>query len=251
MANTRNARPNEALSYDPELGPDYFIQIPQTILKDTKLSNGAFRLYCILLSYCRQRPTAWPGQDTLASDLGVKSVRQVQNLLSELRFIGLIDWQQNGQASNRYHVFKAPLKQRASADTKNISPADTKNISPLDTKLISPESHSYEQHEVEQHQPKSGIVVDIIDNLTGQGFNPRTAERLAKVMERNNQDLTFLQKWLAYLETDPTIKRPLGFLRVMIEENQRAPISDSDRQETAAKLKMAKWQKLAGIKDKE
>jgi hypothetical protein len=245
MPKATRSRAVEPLSYDPELGPDYFIQIPQTILKDSGLSDGAFRLYCVLLTYCRQKLTAWPGQETLAEDMG-RSVRQVRTLLSQLKDIGLVDWQQNGHSSNRYHVFKAPLRSRFTSDRKDSSGLDRKDSSGLDRKDSSAESHELEQHKIEQHHADG----EFISLLNKEGFSPRTSEKLAKLLAANSRPVDYLTGWLEYVHSDQEIKRPLGFLRSMIEENQNLPrpATPAERQAQQQASKMAKWQKLSSKK---
>jgi predicted transcriptional regulator len=246
MATARKARPIEPLSYDPELGPDYFVQIPQTILKDTDLTNGAFRLYCILLSYCRRpgKNETWPGQDTLSTDLGT-SVKQIQRLLQELKEIGLVDWRQNGQSSNRYHVFKAPLKQRyseaKSSDATKMSLLDATKMSPLDATKMSHESHEVEQQKLEQHHGDDELKTLLMQ----EGFATSTSEKLTRILAKNERTPTYIQDWLKYVKSDPGITRPLGFLRSMIEENQNPPQTQTQREAAATAQKMAKWQKLA------
>jgi hypothetical protein len=250
MPTPKKSRPIEPLTYDPELEADYYIQLPQTLIKDQSISDGALRLYSVLLIYCRQKLTAWPGQEKLANDMG-RSVRQVHNLLSQLRAIGLVDWQQNGQSSNKYHIYKVPLVQRwreaESPDRKNISTLDRKDISTLDRKLISTESHELEQHELEQHH---AFDDEIFALLSKEGFSPKTSEKLAKLLKANDRPVDYLAGWLDYVHTESEIKRPLGFIRSMLEENQNLPIpaSPAEREAQAQAAKLAKWQKLASKK---
>ena len=56
---------------------------------DTDLSDGAFRLYVLLLKYAQQSGTCWPGVDRLAADLG-KKPRTILYHLAELTERGLI-----------------------------------------------------------------------------------------------------------------------------------------------------------------
>lgn len=245
MAKENRSRPVEPLSYDPELGPDNYVRLAYTLIRDCDISDGAFRLYSVLLIYCRQEATAWPGQETLAKDIG-RSVRQVQYLLSQLKDIGLVDWKQNGHSSNRYHVFKAPLKGRF-ADTQNISPLDTQNISRLDTQLIAPESHALEQHALEQHHADAEVKT----LLEQEGYSSKISEKLAKILAQNERPVDYLVGWLDYVHKDPEIKKPLGFLHTMLMENQnlpKAPLTAGERDRLAKQKMMAKLEKQFGNK---
>jgi predicted transcriptional regulator len=244
MATARKARPQDSLSYDPELEADYFAQLPKTIIFDERISDGAYRLYSVLLIYCRRKETAWPGQETLANDLH-RSVRQIHRLLTELKEIGLIDWQQNGQSSNRYYVYKAPLIQRTKAqsepDRTKMSTLDRTKMSTLDRTKMSTESHEVESHKLEQHHAD----VSLKNLLMQAGFATSNADKLQETLAKNNRPIEYLERWLKYIKSEPDIKRPLGFLRSMIEENQNPPLTQREQEEARRK---ASWAKLPGYK---
>src|SRR6266496_2486038 len=65
-----------------------FTQIPNYILRDSKLSFGARLVYAVLLSYAWQEDSCFPGQERIAEDLGT-SDRSVRTYLSELKEWGL------------------------------------------------------------------------------------------------------------------------------------------------------------------
>ena len=49
-----------------------FTQVPNFILKSKKLSSGDKLAFAMLLSYAWQNDYCFPGQETLAKDLGVR-----------------------------------------------------------------------------------------------------------------------------------------------------------------------------------
>jgi hypothetical protein len=64
-------------------------QVYHALTLDTELSDGAFRLYVLLLKYARQSGSCWPGVERLARDLG-KAKSTVKARLAELTRRGLI-----------------------------------------------------------------------------------------------------------------------------------------------------------------
>lgn len=70
------------------------------------MSDGAFRLYCLIQSYCYGEKTeCYPSQKTLAEKLR-KSVRTIQRYITELIKFGLIKVKRRGSTSNLYEVLK-------------------------------------------------------------------------------------------------------------------------------------------------
>jgi len=81
-----------------------FTQIPNAILKSPKLSAGAKLSYAMLLSYAMGDDECFPGQDRLATDMGVS--RQTANqYIKELSEKGFINIKRRGQGrSNLYEI---------------------------------------------------------------------------------------------------------------------------------------------------
>jgi DNA-binding transcriptional regulator YhcF (GntR family) len=80
-----------------------FTMVQNEIL-NLELSGQAFKLYCILKSYCFDNKTScFPSQKTLAYRLN-KSVRTVQRALKELVKFGLVIVKRRGSISNIYEL---------------------------------------------------------------------------------------------------------------------------------------------------
>src|SRR5687768_17626271 len=77
-----------------------FTQLPRYILKDKKLSFGARLTYAVLLSYAWQEDSCFPGQDKMASDLGV-SRQAINGYLTELKDNNYINWERQDRKSTR------------------------------------------------------------------------------------------------------------------------------------------------------
>ncbi len=88
---------NEALKHG-------FAQIPRYVLCDRKLSFGARLTYAVLLSYAWQEGSCFPGQQKMASNLGVTR-QMVNTYLSELKQHTYIDWERRGLGkTNVYYI---------------------------------------------------------------------------------------------------------------------------------------------------
>lgn len=72
-----------------------FTQVPNHILKSKDISVGAKLTYAMLLSYAWYNQSCFPGQETLADDMGV-SLRSVTTFTKELQTSGLISVKRTG-----------------------------------------------------------------------------------------------------------------------------------------------------------
>lgn len=86
-----------------------FTQIPNFILKDSKLSVGAKIAYAMFLSYAWHNDECFPGQDRLAEDMGLTRVRVTQ-LIGELEQSGLITIQRRGQGKTNLYTIHFQVK---------------------------------------------------------------------------------------------------------------------------------------------
>jgi hypothetical protein len=88
-----------------------FTQLPRFVLKDKKLSFGARLTYAVLLSYAWQEDSCFPGQDKMASDLGV-SRQAINGYLTELKNSEYISWERRGLGkTNIYYILDyKPIK---------------------------------------------------------------------------------------------------------------------------------------------
>ncbi len=83
-----------------------FAQVPNVVLRDYRLSGNERTLYALLLSYAWQDDECFPGQDTLAKDMGLTG-RSIRLLLSGLKAKKLIGWKPQGLGNvNIYHIRK-------------------------------------------------------------------------------------------------------------------------------------------------
>lgn len=85
--------------------------INNTDITSSSISDGAFRLYILLQSYCfGEKDTCFPSQNTLAAKLN-KSVRTIQRYLKELIDAKLIQAKRRGSISNIYTIISKKMQQ--------------------------------------------------------------------------------------------------------------------------------------------
>ena len=88
-----------------------FTQVPNFILNSTELSFAAKVIYAKLLSYAWHNNRVFPGQDTMAEELGT-SQPTVARAISELEQHDLLDIQRRGQGKTNLYVLKHTVRQR-------------------------------------------------------------------------------------------------------------------------------------------
>ncbi|MFY0609956.1 MAG: helix-turn-helix domain-containing protein [Hyphomicrobiaceae bacterium] len=86
-----------------------FTQVPNVILKSTDLSVGAKLAYAMLLSYAWQKDSCFPGQETLAADMGV-SKRSVITFIKELDRAGFVSVKRQGLGQVNLYTLHAKVK---------------------------------------------------------------------------------------------------------------------------------------------
>ncbi len=108
LSSSSNPPTPPTLTYDPELGPGYFVQTRSDFLRFPGFSPTAKVLYLVLCSYAGAGADAWPGQVRLAGECGV-SERTIRDVTSDLVRAGLLTVKQQGlNRPNLYHVHKLP-----------------------------------------------------------------------------------------------------------------------------------------------
>ena len=81
-----------------------FTQVPNFILRDPNIGLGAKVAYSMFLHFAWNNDSCFPGQDRLASHMGM-SVSRVNEYIKELEAAGLIEIKRRGQGkTNLYKV---------------------------------------------------------------------------------------------------------------------------------------------------
>lgn len=180
-----------------------FSATPRLVLRNPNLSRNSKTTYSLLLDYAWQTGSCFPGQQTLANDLGV-SVRTVQRDLEELKKSGLIDWKQRGKnRTNIYYILplnalqkdtqkKPELHTEITEDTTNMSDPSTTDLSPHDTTET---SHIIEEEKYKQKQYKQSLTLE--KNNDNEDLDLSTfdseAVKLAKELD-DTKSIKYFQK---------------------------------------------------------
>ena len=106
---TRTTRPDDSHGSITVEEPRGFTQLPDSLLLNADLSDGAVRLYAVLKHHARSKSKAYPGRRLLATELGVKSLRTVDARIVELIAAGYLSIEaryhaRGGRTSNVYHL---------------------------------------------------------------------------------------------------------------------------------------------------
>ena len=111
IANVIRERNIELVTKDPVvLGG--FTQVPNFILENPDLSEGAKVVYSLFLRYAWDNDFCFPGQQTLAKSMG-RGVATVNRFVKELEKVGLIDITKRGQGrTNLYKIKFTVTKKR-------------------------------------------------------------------------------------------------------------------------------------------
>lgn len=114
-----------------------FTQIPNGVLRRSDLQPGAKLTYMVLLSYAWQKDHAYPGQDRLATDMGV-SERSVITYLKQLSASGLITIHRRGLGKTNIYVLHRITGSENLADQRSerSAPPDVKNETALEVKNL-------------------------------------------------------------------------------------------------------------------
>ena len=114
-----------------------FTQVPNFLLKSSKLSSGDKMTFAMLLSYAWQNDFCFPGQERLAEDLGL-SDRSVRTHLKALEANALLVIRRRGQGkTNLYELILKPRRRPSASERKKTSGQDRKETSALERKKTS------------------------------------------------------------------------------------------------------------------
>ena len=90
-----------------------FVQLPRTVLLNKELTAGAKITYSMLLHYAWQKDFCFPGQETMAKELG-SSGRGVRKQLNQLVKIGFVSVKRRGQGKTNIYTLHAKPKKKQS-----------------------------------------------------------------------------------------------------------------------------------------
>jgi hypothetical protein len=88
-----------------------FTQVPNFIFNDKVLSFAAKVVYGKLLSYAWFNNYVFPGQDTMAQEMGT-SQPTVARAIAELQKVGYLDIERRGQGMTNLYTLRHTVKQK-------------------------------------------------------------------------------------------------------------------------------------------
>ena len=88
-----------------------FTQVPNFILTNKQLSVGAKLYYAMLLKYAREKDYCFPGQQTLAADMG-SSERSVRTYQKELEDAGFLEVTQRGLGRTSFYKLDLTVQRK-------------------------------------------------------------------------------------------------------------------------------------------
>lgn len=188
---------------------------------DQEISDGAYRLYALLLKYARDTAGCWPGRKRLAEDLG-KSVPTVERRLAELVKRGLITRQQRlNQTAMTWiedprdvYADAVPIKNDGDeaahpVPIKNEGDVPIKNDGDMSPSKMMGKQHAegetnimHDGDVVSKHEKQQSIAA-----LRSFGVAKAVAERLA-----NRCHLRDTLGWIVYARRADGLRNPTGFV---------------------------------------
>lgn len=111
---------------------DWKVPIERSVLINTDIDNATLRLYLILLSYARDKITAFPSRETLAADMGC-SVRNIDLIKNKLKKHDLLRWETRFNGVNQFNIYTLlqyePIKKKSFAQReKKIAGSSGKKL---------------------------------------------------------------------------------------------------------------------------
>jgi len=88
-----------------------FTQVPNCILRDSKLSSNAKIVYSMLLSYAWNNNNVFPGQERLAKDTGT-STRTIIRTIKELSEAEYLEVARRGLGKTNVYILKYRIKDK-------------------------------------------------------------------------------------------------------------------------------------------
>ncbi|MGD6750323.1 helix-turn-helix domain-containing protein [Streptomyces sp. BH105] len=114
---------------------ELWVQTPHVFITDTRISDAAFRLGCLLAKYAGRNGCAFPKQQTIAGDLGW-SLRTVSRRITELRDSGWLHSERRRPGGPCNYYLATPQEMGYAKSGVGVTPkvaqqeGDSKNLLP-------------------------------------------------------------------------------------------------------------------------
>jgi len=100
---------------------DWKVPIERSLLINNLIDHASMRLYLILLSYARDKVTAFPARETLAKDMGC-SVRNIDLIKRKLKEHRLLDWTTRVVDNKKHNTYQLLQYRPIKGKNEQIAP---------------------------------------------------------------------------------------------------------------------------------
>jgi DNA-binding transcriptional regulator YhcF (GntR family) len=200
-----------------------FAMIYHVLTLDRELSDGAFRLYALLVKYARQSGGCWPGIERLAADLDI-SQPTVKRRFAELVDRGLVTRDRRyGRSSVTWLEDLEPLYHEQLKNELFEQPFDQLKNDTIDQL----KNDTTEEQTKKNKQGVGGGFSEeqnqAFDALAGLGVEPGKARRLAGTCKPAE-----VLGWVAYAQQAQGLTNPAAFVVARLMAGELAPTSTGE-----------------------
>jgi len=241
-----------------------FAPIPNWLLSRPEISFGAKCTYARLLQFANHDGVAWPNQQTLAQELGIKD-RQLRTYIQELVRFFLIGIELQGMpASNRYYFFYHPWMETFS-EQNNARP----NLEqPQDRQSSAEQDRQFSAEQGRQSSAEQDRQSSAEQDRQSSAYNKNKEKNKEKNTHREVKESVCVvlpselsayseEQWLEYALAQPGVRSPEAlanslarskrndhlmkkFLETLEKEKQKAAKYVLESQQQALKLEREK-----------
>lgn len=196
-----------------------FARVCHIVTLDKDLSDGAYRLYVLLLKYARDAEGCWPGRKRLARDLGT-SVSTVDRRLSELVKRELITREQrlNRTAMTWIEDLRDVYDVDNSVPSKNDSDVPVKNGKDMSLAKVTGKQETEGETDMKGDGDPKHKQNQAFDALNGFGVSETVARRLA-----GERSLESVLGWIAYAKQAKGLHSPIAFVVARLQDGEEPP----------------------------
>lgn len=204
----------EGLAFRNPVRQEGWAQVYHVLTLDQDLSDGAFRLYVLLLRYARRGENCWPGRDRLAQDLG-KDTRTIERRLRELVGRGLITREQRLNQTAMTWIEDVE-DAYGSVPVKNVEDVPGRDVEDLSPSEVSGKEEAEEETD----------MVGVLTTEQGQSLSLLTdfgvTEGVARVLARDcdSQDV---RGWIEYARRARGLHTPVAFVVSKLKAGEPVP----------------------------
>ncbi|MBD3256731.1 MAG: hypothetical protein GF383_16675 [Candidatus Lokiarchaeota archaeon] len=224
----------DGLAFRSPVKREGWAQVYHVLTTDENLSDGAFRLYVLLLKYAQQRGGCWPGRERLARELGT-TTRTIDRRLAELTERGLITRVQRGKgvtAMTWIEDLETVYSEEDTSPDKNVKAAECpdksveaspdKNVEPMTPTNLSRKEQEEEQTDMVDGGDTTKDKAIKTTTLTAFGVARPVAVRLARA-----RALEEIQGWIDYAKRAEGLHNPVGLVVSRLRDG--VPVPEQNR----------------------